>query len=141
MPRRFFSTKIIFLVLASWLLSLSVSYSEDFTAPVTVANRTPHYLHVTVNGKSFTYLAPGNSVREQIEAHAVTIHVVYSPGQGKSGSFTGNYPTADIRYTPEHTTSSCSGNDNSTCTQTTQPAQTHITPIPVQVEILPDNLR
>ncbi len=124
------------------LFSLSVSYSDDVLVPVTVTNRTQHYLHLTLNDKSFTYVSPGTTVQTEVKTGAVTIQAVYAPGQGKSGAFTASHPTSRTEYTPEHTSYSCSENNNSSsCKETTSPATTTTIPLPVHVDIFPENLR
>jgi hypothetical protein len=120
------------------LLSLSVSYSDDFVASVTVTNRTAHYLHVIINDHSFSYLAPGGSIRTSVTTHTATIQAVYSPGQGLSGKFVGNYSTATIDSRGNDTFSCYNGHD--TCTSTTE-SRTTTTPKPVSVEIFAVQMR
>jgi len=116
------------------LFSLSVSYSADITVPVTVTNRTAHYLHVLINKQSFTYVAPGIAVRTEVKTDGVIIQAVYSPGQGRPGAFEENYPT-----TRTETSDGTSCNSDGSC-ESTGP-QTTTTPVPVQVELFPQNLR
>lgn len=135
-----FPKSLAWYVTLSMLFSLSISYSDDISVPATVTNRTWHYLHVTMNDKSFTYIAPGNSAQMEVKTGSVTINAVYSPGQGQSGAFTGSYPTIRTEHTPPRTTYSCT-DDASSCSQTTEPGETRTTPLPVQVEIFPEKLR
>jgi hypothetical protein len=121
------------------LFSLSVSYSDDFVVPVTVTNRTAHYLHVLINDKSFTFLAPESAIQTEVTTDGVTVHAVYAPGQNVSGTFTRSYPTVRRESIPSGS-SSCS-NGSSTCTSTSTGPSEVRTPLPVQVEIRPGDLR
>jgi hypothetical protein len=138
------SNAIIFPKSCAWfvtlglLLSLSVSYSDDFVVPVTVTNRTAHYLHVTVNDKSFTYIAPAGSIRAEVETDGVIIKAVYSPGQNKTGAFSASYPTSRTSYGNEGDFS-CHSND-SHCSSSTESRESR-TPLPVDVTIFPHHLR
>ena len=122
-------------VILGLLFSLSVSYSGNFVVPVTVTNRTAHYLHVTINDKSFTYIAPENSIRTEVATDGVNIKAVYSPGQERDGTFSGSYPTSRT----DNSSVSCS-NDNGSCDSTTESRETR-TPMPVNVNIFPQNLQ
>jgi hypothetical protein len=121
------------------LFSLSVSYSDDFVVPVTVTNRTAHYLHLSINDESFTFVAPGSAVQTEVTTDGVTIHAVYAPGQNVSGKFTQSYPTVR-RQSVSPGSTSCS-NGSSTCTSTSTGPSEVRTPLPVQVEIRPSDLR
>ncbi len=138
MSRRIIFLRIFFFSLMGLLFSLSVSYSDNFVVPVTVTNGTAHYLHVIINDKSFTFVAPGSVIQMEVTTDGVTIQAVYSPAQGESGTFTQSYPTVRRESIPP-SSSSCSGGDN-TCTQTTESGEVR-TPLPVQVEIRPSDLR
>ena len=141
-PQNSFPKSKAWYVALGLLFSLSVSYSEDILVPVTVTNRTPHYLHLMLNDKSFTYVSPGTIVQMEVKTSAVTIQAVYAPGQGKSGAFTASHPTSRIEHTPESTSYSCSESENSSsCKETTRPATTTTIPLPVHVEIFPEDLR
>jgi len=125
-------------VMLGLLFSLSVSYSDDFVVPVTVTNRTAHYLHLSINDKSFTFVAPGSAVQTEVTTDGVAIHAVYAPGQRISGKFTQSYPTIRRQSIPSSSSSCHNGNDS--CEQTTAPSEVR-TPLPVQVEIRPGDLR
>jgi hypothetical protein len=120
------------------LLTLSVSYSDDFVAPVTVTNRTAYYLHVNINKDSFSYLAPGGAIHTSVSTHSATIQAVYSPGQEVSGKFAGNYSTATVNSYGDGALS-CRNGQNS-CSSTTE-SRTTTTPNPVAVEIFPALMR
>jgi len=128
------SRQIIFPKSFAWqvtlgvLFSLSISYSEDITVPVTVTNRTAHYLHVKVNDRSFTYVASGGAIRTEVKTDGVTIEAVYSPGQGKFGVFSKDYATR----------TTASGSCGSSSCSTTGPGTT---PLAVDVAISPTDLR
>ncbi|MBI1805062.1 MAG: hypothetical protein HY033_08890 [Ignavibacteriae bacterium] len=63
----------------------TVSFGDEGVS-FTLINRTSHYLHAVINGKSFVYIAPGGVVAYQLDAYAnVTADVSYSPGQDIKG--------------------------------------------------------
>ncbi len=126
------------LILASLLLSLSVSLSSDFSAPVTVTNRTPLYLHLSINDNTFTYISPHTSIRTEVQTASVIIEAIYSPGQNASGAFSRSYPTS-VTTTVENGGTTCNDNRNY-CTSTMESTST-TTPLPVLVEIFADSLR
>ncbi|NUO78803.1 hypothetical protein HUU05_01900 [candidate division KSB1 bacterium] len=138
----FFSKNKAWYVTLGLLLSLSVSYSDDILVPVTVTNRTSHYLHLTLNDKSFTYVSPGTTVQTEVETSGVTIRAVYAPGQGRSGAFHETHSTTRTEYRSPGSSYSCSSNDNSTsCKESTSPSTTTTIPTSVHVDIFPENLR
>jgi hypothetical protein len=84
------------LTLMLWPYALSFG---DGGASVTVTNRTEYYLHITVNNKSYLYVAPGGVVAENLEMFSdVVVDVFYSPGQGIVGS--GSKTLQPVRYDP-----------------------------------------
>jgi hypothetical protein len=142
-PRIVFPKSLAWYVTLGLLASLSVSYSDDISVSVTVINRTEYYLHVTINGKAYTNLAPENSINTEVSTATVSISAFYSPAQGQSGSFSKSYPTvARENYRSSGQTSCRSSNSHNSCTSTTEPETgTRITSLPVRVEIFPRDLQ
>ena len=140
-PRIIFPKSFAWYVTLSLLASLSISYSEDIAVSVTVTNRTAYYLHVTINGKAYTNLAPENSINTEVNTATVSIGAFYSPAQGRSGSFSNSYPTVSRENYRNSGQTSCSNGHNS-CKSTTGPETgTRITSLPVRVEIFPQDLQ
>jgi len=138
--RSIFPKSFAWYVTLGLLVSLSVSYSEDINVAVTVANRTAYYLHVTINGKAYTNIAPENSVNEEVNTATVSISAFYSPAQGRSGSFSKSYPTVSRENYRRSGQTSCN-NGRSSCTSTAPETGTRITSLPVRVEIFPRDLQ
>ena len=136
----FFIRPFFCLMLFILLTSVDFSYSDEGRAPVKVTNRTEHFLHVSVNDRTFTYLAPNGSIQTKVDTEAVTIYATYSPGQEMSGVFTESYSTVEHKkYSGGNF--SCS-NKKSGCSSknSTGPSESRIT-VPVNVSIFPENLQ
>jgi len=125
--RRWGSPAAMIIVLLIMLWPYAISVSDDGVA-VTVINNTRYFLHITINGEHYLYVAPGGSVAQQTNSLAtVVLEAAYSPGQQVTGS--GSKAVDPVRVDQVNNTSSCAdthgGND---CMSTTS-ANANITPV------------
>lgn len=74
------------LAILSVLVPYTVSYGE-MEGNFTLVNVTQHYLHVLINNKSYSYIAPGRTIVHEVSASTqINVEVSYSPGQGIRGN-------------------------------------------------------
>ncbi len=139
--RNIFPKSLAWYVMLGLLAWLSVSRSEDINVAVTVTNRTEYYLHITINGKAYTNLAPENSINTEVNTATVSIGAFYSPAQGQSGSFSKSYPTISRENYRSSGQASCNNGRNSCKSSTGPETGTRITSLPVKVEIFPQDLQ
>jgi len=81
-------------VLAALPLGMSCEPDSDGgEASLAITNGTYHYLHVQIGSDSFPYLPPGETSKRSYMGvgQTVTCRVIYSPGQGVTGSYTFDY--------------------------------------------------
>jgi hypothetical protein len=96
---------------------------------LTVVNKTPYFLHITIGDAIYPYIAPeGNVFFETTATPTLKVHIVFSPGQGMGDKIIDT--TITIPYTPPVTTTEgnvCNCEDDdfhcSTINQNTAPAQ------------------
>jgi len=119
------ATMIIVLLIMLWPYAISVS---DDGVAVTVINGTRYFLHITINGAHFLYVAPGGSVAQQTNSLAtVVMEAAYSPGQEVAGS--GSKAVDPVRVDQVSNSSSCSGTRGGNDCMSTTSANANITPV------------
>jgi hypothetical protein len=115
------------------VLNVITTTLGDGASRLTVMNKTGAYLHVSIEGSIYPYLAPDHSVTHSASARETFfVEVFYSPGQGRTTKIIDS--TFTLPYTPgrSYTTGGdkCSCQDPSTnlsCTEdenvVTEPAE------------------
>jgi hypothetical protein len=98
-------TKICAAILALVLLNGITVLLGDTTSHLTVVNKTPYFLHITLNGTITPYVAPeGSAVMETMATPSIDVYVVFSPGQGMGNKSIDT--TMSMPYSPPATTTS-----------------------------------
>ncbi len=117
---------LIFLILFPYTFSFG-----DGGATFTLYNATSYYLHAVINGKPYTYIAPGGSVQSDVGFGGVIADVSYSPGQNIKGKGSKSFDVQISTTTSGTGSSTCSDNNRSkTCTSSTESeSNTVIAPI------------
>lgn len=108
--------EISFLLVILLILNfVTVSLSDEKTR-LTIGNKTESYLHMSIDGSLFTYVAPNQYVDYETEPKPeLFVQVFYSPGQGKTSAIIDS--TFVLPYTPASTTAygdECSCQDPNT---------------------------
>lgn len=91
-PRTVLSIRWLLVLFAAIITPLAVSYGER-KVTLTVVNGTELFLHVVVGPHPYLYIAPGDSIRHEVEndksegIETFYITAFYSPGQALSGRF------------------------------------------------------
>lgn len=91
-PRTVPSVRWLLVLFVAIITPLAVSYGKR-KVTLTVANGTELFLHVIVDSNPYLYVAPGDSIRHEVEndkyegIETFYITAFYSPGQELSGEF------------------------------------------------------
>ena len=97
--------KFIFVVIFFLILNIITISLGDSESSLTVVNKTEHYLHIYIDGENYLYVSPERSATHAMKAKpSVEVVVLYSPGQGITGSVT---KTIDVPYTDASSSCSC----------------------------------
>lgn len=95
--------KIILVVIIFFILNVITVILGDDQSRLTVMNKTDFYLHISIDGNIYPYVAPNHSVTYSTNAKpTIFCEIFYSPGQGKL--FTILDSTFTLPYTPPSTT-------------------------------------
>lgn len=92
-------TGIFFFLITLFVLNVvNISLSQEKSS-LTIGNKTESYLHISIDGNLYTYVAPSQYVNYETEPKPeLFVQVSYSPGQGKTSSIIDS--TFTIPFTP-----------------------------------------
>jgi hypothetical protein len=100
------------------IIPLTLGYSGDEQASVTVVNKTEYYLHVIIDGESYLYVSPDMGVTRSSDPKGeFSVDAFYSPGQGITARIS---RTIDVPYSPAST--GCGHGSSGGCECVTNPA-------------------
>ena len=120
-PRRV----VFVLFLAILLIPPTVSIGSDGFS-IRLVNQTRYYLHVLIDNTSLLYVAPGGWVSHQANTLSAEVRVLYSPGQGISGSMDRIVTSSRV----ENSTTDCNNTHGCTtdASESSSPVILYITP-------------